>query len=274
MHTPRLIFRTLPLVALTCALIAAPAASAGSETASSRAVTVAASGKASAAGQASVRVRACKSNAYYAQRSVEFRARMSKLESAAAQTLEVKIQVWRKLKEDSKYRRLKISGLDAPTLSKDPAATVYQRDVAIKNVETAAAYRARATFRWRDVATGETLAKRSVWSKPCQQRARLPHLKIRKINSLPVAGMNSVAHTITVANSGRSEAISVPVAVVVDGGTPVYALIASIGPKESEDVTITAPLCTASAYAQIDPLRTLVRLRGAMRTPAAIERCS
>lgn len=274
MDTRRRILRTLTLAALCCVLAAASVTAAGAQESVRQSEVAALIGKASSAGQASVKVRACRSSAYYAERDVEFRLRMYRLNVAGPQELQIKVEAWRKLKEDNKYRRLKIPGLSAPTTAKDPAAMIYQRDVAIKNVETAAHYRARAIFQWRNPDTGALLAKKVVRSKSCRQKLPLPHLRIKQIRSLPIAGMRSIAHTITVVNSGRSEALAVPVAVVVDGGTPVFASIESIGPRQVKDVTIDAPVCTAAAYAQLDPLRTLVRLRGAMRTPLPLERCS
>lgn len=272
----RLPLRYLTLVAaLTAALVTACAVAAAADSAARVAPPPSSAiSQLNAAGQASVRLRTCKSSAYYAGRSVGFRLRMASFSGEQAQQMEVKLEVWRRLKEGSKYRKLKLPKIGAPTLAKDPAATVYQRDVEIKNVETSARYRARAIFHWRNPDTGELLASKRIWSKSCNQKLPLPRLSLTSATSLPVAGTNTIAHTLTVTNKGRSEALTVPVAVVVDGGSPVYASIGSVGPRQSQDVTIVAPACGAAAYAQIDPLRTLVRLRGAMRTPLPLARCS
>lgn len=229
---------------------------------------------------ASVRVASCRSNQFYSGREITFRTRMWRTAMDASERLEVKVEVQRKFDEAKSYRRLKIEALAKPTTSKDDAATIYQRDVMLREVESAARYRAKVTFRWRDAATGKTIRKRVIVSKTCRQRHGLPKLAISPISSTPVVpvagamrGEASVIHRLSVQNSGRSEAVDVPIALRVDGNPPIVGLIESIGPRQVAEIAITAPACKIAAEAMIDPLGTLKRLDQAMRTPVAVPSC-
>lgn len=229
--------------------------------------------RASAHPTSSISVATCRSNAWYSARELTFRARMSRLDPAVAQRLEVKLEVWRKLDESARYRKLKLTALRGSLRAKDPAATVFERVVSVRNTETAARYRARATFRWRNASTGKLELKRSKWSKVCRQRTKLPKLAITGARTLPAVGSDDVIHLLTVRNSGRSEARRVPVAVYVDGAAPVLGQIDSIGPRQTADVAITTPACKGTARAVIDPLRTLTRLRGSTRVRLPLPTC-
>lgn len=222
---------------------------------------------------ASVSVLRCRSNAYYAAREISFRAMMMRVDPGVSQALEVKAELWRKLNEAKRYRRLKLPGIGAPTTGRDPSATAYAREIIVTSVEPASRYRLRARFSWRDPSTGRLQQRKTVWSKPCRQRTSLPRLRIVAQSSVAQAGSKDMRHSITVANKGGSEAVNVPVAIRVDGAPPIVATIDSIGPRQSADVSIVAPACRYSADAVIDPLRALVRLGGAMRARIPLERC-
>lgn len=254
----------MPLAAVLIALALGTTGAVGAEQPAS----------ASAKLPASVGVATCKNSPWYAVREITFRTKISRLDPAVAQGLEVRLQVWRKLAEQRRFKRLKLPGLEDPASAKDPAATTYQRDVTIKNVETAAEYRAKVTFRWRDATSGEVQKKHTLWSKRCKQKRGLPRLNVVKAQSLPVAGSDQVSHTLTVSNAGASEAQSVPVAIYVDGAAPIFQTIPSIGPRQAEDVTITVQSCRVGAYAIIDPLKSLVRLRGTMRRTEQLVDCA
>lgn len=253
----------LALAALLSGALAAHAASAGERSTRLE----------SSARPAGVSVVQCRSNPYYAGRELGFRTRMKRVGTERGQRLEVSVGVWRRLDEQHSFRRLKIGGLERKTSAKDPAATVYEREIMIKNVETAARYRLKAVFRWRDPKSRKVTMTRTVKSKTCRQRGGLPKLAISRVNSLQVAGSNSVNHVVTVVNHGSSEALAVPVAIDPDNSDPVFAQIPSIGPGQSADVAIVAPDCQASAVAQIDPLKALKRLHGSLRSPVAISDC-
>jgi hypothetical protein len=222
---------------------------------------------------ASVSVKECRSNPWYAGRELGFRTRMALVGPMGGQRLEVTVDLWRKLNEQRSFHRLKIAGLVRRTMAKDHAATVYEREIAVKNVETAARYRLKANFLWRNTVTGEVERRRTVWSKTCRQRSGLPKLTITRINSLQLPGSNMINNTVTVTNSGRSEAMNVPLAIDPDNSDAVFATIPSIGPGRSEEVTIVTPSCQQEATAQIDPRRLLKRLRGPMRKLVAVANC-
>lgn len=222
---------------------------------------------------ATVRLRACRSAAYYDNRLVSYRIRMGRFsDTNAPQTLQVRIDVLQKLREGKHYARLKASGLHTWTSSSD-AATVYQRDLRLTDVETAATYKARVSFRW--VAQDGTVQfRRTITGKSCKQKKPLPRLALQNATEVPSADSTDVIHTLTVANTGRSEAVDVPVAVVVDNQPPLLSSVDSIGPRQSVDVVIRAPACSRVAYAQIDPLRALLRLRPVERKRFPLPNCS
>ncbi len=230
---------------------------------------------------ASVKVKACRSNAWYSSREITFRTRMWRLSTGVGEKLEVKVEIQRKLNEDKRYKRLKIDALSKSTQSKDPAATIYQRDVTLREVETAARYRAKTTFRWRDAATGKTRHKRVVTSKPCRQKTTLPKLSIygaasrHEDDNDAASGFDGPTWTyaVTVANTGRSEAIDVPVGVSTDGSDPYIGKIDSIGPRQNASIAIKAPACREVVELQIDPLGSLKRLVSATRKSLTASNC-
>lgn len=209
----------------------------------------------------SLKVKSCKSSAYYAARDLTFRTKIMWQDLSAQQKISVKLVVYRKLNEAAHYRKLKLPKLAGWKSPENKGASLYQYDWTLDDVETAASYRAKATFLWKNATTGAVEARRSVWSKVCKQRTALPKLRIAGVSSLPIAGSNSFTHVISVANKGASEAVDVPVAVFVDAGGANVGKIDSIGPKQTVDVQITAPDCTAFAYARIQATPALKRPR-------------
>lgn len=221
---------------------------------------------------ASIKLRTCRSAAYYDNRLIAYRIRMERFsDTNAPQKLQMRVDVWQRFDGAKKYRRVKAEGLHVWTSSSD-SATIYQRDLLLTNVETAARFKARVSMRW--VGANGVEWRRTLRSKVCRQKKGLPRLSVTSATAVPAADSTDMVHTVTVANRGRSEAVDVPVAVVVDGGAPVVARVDSIGPRQTDDVVIRAPACAARAYAQIDPLRELVRLRSPARRQFALVNCA
>jgi hypothetical protein len=221
---------------------------------------------------ASVKLRVCRGGAYYDNRLIAFRARMGRFSSTSdPQNLMMRFDVLQRLNENTRFKKLKADGLGTWFSSSD-SATLYQRDLTLTNIETAATYRASVSFRWTTT-DGSIQSRRVVVSGPCKQKLPYPKLKVTNDTAVPVVGSTALNHTVTIANDGKSEAINVPVAIYVDSLSPVVAVIDSIGPNQSADVQINAPACQVSATAVIDPLRTIVRIPQHTRTPFPLPRC-
>lgn len=210
---------------------------------------------------ASVGVVACKSSAWYAGRQLTFRARISRQDLATEQKLAIKVEIWRKLNESKRFRKIKLSGEKGWATASEIQTAIYKREVSLApdDIETAASYRAKVSFRWSDPQTGKTQAKKTVWSKPCAQKTALPKLKITNVTSVQNPGSATVTHTVTVANDGKSEAVNIPVGVRVDENNALLATIESLGKRQSADVQITTPACQVGAAALLDPLLKLMR---------------
>jgi hypothetical protein len=269
---PRPLLKTLTL-ALLLALAATAQASATTvaiKPADAKRASVAANAKKP---PASVKLRSCRSGAYYDNRAISFRVRMARIGIAdAPQNLRMRFEVLQRLKENRRFKKLKADGL-GNWFSSGDSATIYQRDVALTDVETAATDRAKVSFRWV-AADGTIKARRVLVSKSCKQKVGLPKLKITNDTAVPIIGSTALMHTVTIANDGRSEAVDLPVGIRVDALDPVISTIDSIGPDQSVDVQIQAPACQLSASAVIDPLRQLVRIPRHTRTPFPDARCS
>jgi hypothetical protein len=265
-----------PLKLLTLALLLTLAFAAHATAASVKITTVQNAGTAAfaegAKPPASVKVRSCRSGAYYDNRLISFRARMGRFsDTNAPQGLTMRFEVLQKLNEGARFKKLKAEGLGTWFSSSD-SATLYQRDLALTNIETAATYRAKVSFRWTGT-DGAIQSRRVIVSGACKQRTSLPKLKITNDTAVPIVGSSELSHTVTVANDGRSEAVDVPVAIYIDSFSPVIKTIDSIGPDQTADVQLTAPACQTSGSAVIDPLRTLVRIPQHVRTPFPLARC-
>jgi hypothetical protein len=268
---PRQLFNTLAFVLLLSLAVAAQA--------SATTVAVKPVPEAQAAAlvggvkpPASVKLRICRGGAYYDNRLISFRVRMARLSSAVgAQDLMMRFEVLQRLNENTRFKKLKADGLGEWFSSSD-SATLYQRDLALTNIETAATYRAKVSFRWT-ASDGSIQARRVIVSSDCKQKIPLPRLKITNDTAVPIVGSTALSHTVTIANDGKSEVMNLPVAIYIDSLTPVIKMIDSIGPNQAADVQLTAPACQVSGAAVIDPLRTLVRIPQHTRTPFALPRC-
>jgi hypothetical protein len=221
---------------------------------------------------ASVKLRVCRSGAYYDNRLISFRVRMGRFsDTNAPQNLMMRFEVLQKLNENARFKKLKADGLGTWFSSTD-SATLYQRDLALTNIETAAVYRAKVSFRWT-TSDGSIEWRRLIVSSACKQKTTLPKLKITNDTAVPIVGTTALSHTVTIANDGKSEATDVPVAIYIDSLSPVLKSIDSIGPNQTADVQLTAAACQVSGSAVIDPLRTLVRIPQHTRTPFPLARC-
>lgn len=221
--------------------------------------------------QAVVRLRTCQSAAYYDGRLIAFRSRMARFsDTSAPQTLQMRFDVFQRYAEKKKFSKLKAAGLGT-WFSSSTSATLYQRDLSLTNIETMAYFKLRVTFRWLDE-SGAVQARRTITSEVCKQKRKLPALRIANMTAVPVAGSTDLQHTLTVTNSGGSEAMDMPVAVATEAGF-FYATIESIGPKQSVDVQLRVPACTTAATAYIDPQRTQPRMTPRTGLSWVVPRC-
>lgn len=221
---------------------------------------------------ASVKLRVCRGGAYYDNRLISFRVRMGRFsDTTDPQNLQMRFEVLQRLHENKRFKKLKADGLGTWFKSSD-SATLYQRDLSLTNVETAATYKASVSFRWT-APDGSVSWKRKIVSRPCKQKITLPRLNLTNVATVPIIGSTALQHTVTIVNDGRSEVVNLPVGVFVDSLSPSIAVIESIGPNQSMDVQIKAESCQTSASAVIDPLRTIVRIPMHNRTPFPIARC-
>lgn len=224
---------------------------------------------------ATLGVQTCKSNAYYSGRQLSFRARISRQTLDVPQKLAVKVSVYKRNNEDRKFKR--ISSEKWATAS-DLNAGIYQHDVIVSSdlIDTRAEYKAKAQFRWGNATTGSTEARKTVWSKPCKQRAKLPKLRLSWTNTVQVPGEPKVTHTFTVANTGASEAVDISLILTndIDNGVgSVYTPIDSIGPNQTVTVNVTAAACNAWAKAMIVPRLSLLRTGVLLDSTAYITEC-
>ncbi|MBJ7355405.1 MAG: hypothetical protein JHC98_11330 [Thermoleophilaceae bacterium] len=221
---------------------------------------------------ASVKLRVCRGGAYYDNRLIAFRVRMGRTSTASgAQNLMMRFEVLQRLHENTRFKKLKADGLGEWFSSSD-SATLYQRDLALTNIETAATYRAKVSFRWT-AADGSIEARRVIVSSDCKQKIALPKLKITNDTAVPIVGSTALSHTVTIANDGKSEVMNLPVAIYIDSLTPVVKVIDSIGPNQAADIQLNAAACQIGGAAVIDPFRSLVRIPQHTRTPFALPRC-
>lgn len=199
---------------------------------------------------ASVKVRTCRSSAYYVGREITFRAKMARYsETNSPQHLQIKVDVLQRLNEAKKFKKLKAKGLGEWTSSSD-VATIYQRDLTLTNVETAAAYKARVAYRWT-ASDGKVEHRRTITSRICKQKVGLPRVGIVASSSVSIPGSTDVNHTITLSNTGKSEMIDFKLLVRVDDALGGIATVGSIGPKQTLDVQVQAPGCKVGAAAYI-----------------------
>lgn len=220
---------------------------------------------------ATAKVKKCVVSRFYDGRRIVFSGRMKRFsDTNASQGLQMRFDVYRKYREHRKYRKVTGTGLGTWLPASDPNATIYVRELSLEGVETAAHYKARVMYRWVQ-SDGTVEFKRTRTTKPCHQRVALPHLTIDAVKSQPVAGSANANYVITVSNRGASEAINVPVSLTADANTPSMGLISSLGPGQSLDIPIQAPVCRATTAAVIDPAR-LVRLRFKAR-PVVLSAC-
>lgn len=218
--------------------------------------------------KASAKVKTCKVSRFYDGRRIIFSGRMERFSHTnATQGLQMRFDVYRKYREHRKYRKVKGTGLGTWLPASDPNATVYVRELELEGVETAAHYKARVAYRWMG-SDGSVEFKRVRNTKPCHQRVALPNLSLGAVKIQPIAGSANSNYVVTVTNRGASEAINVPVSLTADANAPSMGLIASIGPGQSTDVSIQAPLCRTGTSAVIDPAK-LVRLR--MKTRPVVQ---
>jgi hypothetical protein len=263
-----------PLLALCAtlalvALVAVPAFSADRELPASAAAS---------AKPAKATVAACKSGAYYSGRRLSFRAQISRQQLDVPQKLAVKVSIYKRNLEGHKTKLF--SREKAWNSASDMDAGIYQHDVIVDSsaIETWATYRAKVVFRWSNAVTGAVEAKKTVWSKACKQRARLPKLRLTWTGSVQVPGQAQWTHTFSVANTGRSEVTDAKISIFNDNAT-AGSLVApvkidSIGPKQTATASITAPSCAVSATARLFPPFPLRRKGVLLSDTAVINTCS
>lgn len=218
--------------------------------------------------KATAKLKTCKVSRFYDGRRIVFTGRMNRFsDTNAPQVLQMKFDVFRKYREHKKYRKVTGTGLGAWLPASDPNASIYIRELALEGIETAAQYKARVVYRWLQ-SDGSVEFKRSLTTKPCHQRIALPHLELDSVKTQPIAGSANANYVVTVANRGASEAINVPVALTVDANPQSMSLISSIGPGQSIDIPIQAPICRTGTAAVVDPAK-LLRLR--LKTRAVVQ---
>lgn len=207
---------------------------------------------------ATARVKRCVVSRYYDGRILEFSGKMvSYGESELGPvTMQMRFEVFRKLAEHKRFKKVKGVGLGTWLPASDPKAGVYIREISLQGIETAAQYKARVTYRWLHP-TGKVDRKRTLTTKPCKQRIGLPRLVVTKSKRVPIAGSNQENFVISVFNAGRSEAVNVPLFFKVDNGAVQGTIVGSIGPGQSVDASFNAAACQQRYDARIDPEVTL-----------------
>ena len=103
-----------------------------------------------------------------------------------ARLLQMRFEVLQRFNENTRFKKLKAEGLGNWS-SSGSTATVYQRDLTLTNIEAAATYKARVSFRWT-APDGSIEWRRVLVSNPCKQRHTLPKLKLTNVTAVPIVG--------------------------------------------------------------------------------------
>jgi CARDB protein len=123
----------------------------------------------------------------------------------------------------------------------------------VRNLTDGAAYRARASFRWKD-AKGAVVHSERRTSHSCKLVGRpLPNLRARPIRAQPTNVEGVLRYAVRVVNAGRVAAQLVPVRLSVDGSEVNTRTVAALGPDESMLLFFRGPACERTVAAKADP---------------------
>ena len=216
---------------------------------------------ASALPSTSAKVNSCVSANTYANRKIEFSGRMAALSSATGGKLQMRFDVLRKFNESRRFRVLNADGLGSWLGNSEPTATVYVRNIALTQIETAAQYKARVRYRWLD-ADGKVVARKTRYTKICKQAAKLPEPELLSVFKYPNPGQPTTTYVVRIFNQTRSEAINLPISLAIDGQPPATQVIDSIEGKELVNLTFSdLPSCTTEKFVRIDPFNVVRQLK-------------
>jgi hypothetical protein len=213
----------------------------------------------------SAKVNSCVSANTYANRKIELSGRMAALPSANGGKLQMRFDVFRKFNESRRFRLLTADGLGTWLGNTEPTATVYVRNIALTQIETATQYKARVRYRWLD-ADGNVVAKKTRYTKICKQTAKLPDPELLSVFKYPNPGEPTTTYVVRIYNLSKSEAVNLPVSLAIDGQPPATQMIDSIEGKQLVNLTFSdLPSCTTEKYVRIDPFN-VVRQRQEQRS--------
>ena len=209
--------------------------------------------KAAALPSTSAKVNSCVSAATYADRKIELTGRMSALPSANGGRLQMRFDVLRRFNESRRFRVINADGLGSWLGNSEPTATVYVRNIALTQIETAAQYKARVRYRWLDT-DGKVVAKKTRYTRVCKQTAKLPEPELLSVFKYPNPGQPTTTYVVRIYNFSKSEAVNLPVSLAIDGQPPATQTIDSLEGRQLVNLTFTdLPTCATEKYVRIDP---------------------
>jgi hypothetical protein len=199
----------------------------------------------------------CVSSQFYDNRKLAFTGRMQALPGYAGGKMEMRFDVLRKYNENKHYKLLHAQGLGDWLGNSEPTATVYVRNIALSQIETAARYKARVRYRWRD-SSGQVIDHTSRMTSVCKQKTPLPKLRLLKVERTPLNGMPGDHFRIEVSNLGGSEARDVTVGLTIDNTLPAAeSTLPSIDSKQVGVFEFDVAACSRSAQIAIDDRNTV-----------------
>ena len=125
-----------------------------------------------------------------------------------------------------------------------------------RNLPENATHRVRVDFRWYS-ADGEIIQRARRRSARCRQFVVLPNLTIRLLGVAATTSPGVVRYRVAVRNTGKGEAASVPVRLMVDGDVVDTVTLTTVAPGEERSLSIRGPQCRRFAKLEVDPAKAI-----------------
>jgi hypothetical protein len=171
--------------------------------------------------------------------SAVFEGRMDTMPHTDRMQMRFRLQVW--TPDAPEWTRLAVPGFSAWVTS-EPGRTRYVYSKRVESLLAPAAYRVITRFRWLD-ARGATLRTARTISKPCRQPDPRPDLRVISLAFAPTPDGSGRRYDVTVRNSGRGDAASSTLQLVLADGSTLSADVPPIAPGGREDVFLSGPAC-------------------------------
>jgi hypothetical protein len=207
----------LPVVLLTAAFLAVPAA-------------------AGAKGSAAVHLKSCKTGSEARDRKATFKAWMHAVPGTARMAVRFKLVAQKPGR--SAHR---VEGLDALNVwhRSDKGVTRYAFSQTVKRLAKGTSYRMVVRYRWYD-ADGELIKRAKRTSDECVQGGDLPNLIVPAV---AIASDGAPSYIVTVKNKGNAVAENFTVTLIIDGALVDERTIEQLEAGEKVFVEFNGPPC-------------------------------